>query len=200
MKKRKLVLLVVFFALVSLNVSCGRSISDHMIKINSAKSQAPDKICNIVFYRPSSLGFKVLPVILTADGKYLGEAISKGQFTVQLPAGSYTFIAWGEGTFSMKANLKAGKTYYVKVLTHFGAWSARFHLIPVKPGSEESKTMEKELALCDPFSVNQEAGQKSKIDARLNDAKEVIRKGKERYESYSDKEKEERTMNPDDGM
>jgi len=197
---KKLVFVFVSVVMSSFLISCSAS-SKFMIKQESAESNGYEKnTCKVVFLRPVSAAFGFAPVLLTSDGKYLGESLAKSQFTVSLPAGKYTFISWSENTHAMKANLKAGKTYYVRLMVHMGTWSPRIHLMPLKPGSELWNKKDEFLKVTTAYKPDRDAGQKEMIDARAKEAKEVIESGLKRFESYTDKEKNERSMNPEDGI
>jgi len=172
-----------------------------MIKQASQEPSGYEKnSCKVVFLRPVNAAFGFVPVLLTSDGKYLGESLARSQFTVSLPEGKYTFISWSENTHAMKANLKAGKTYYVRLMVHMGTWAPRIYPVPLKPGSELWSKKDEFLKGATVYKPDREGGQKAMIDARPKEAKEVIENGLKRFESYTDQEKKDRTMNPEDGI
>jgi len=171
-----------------------------MVQDNSGVSKASGNMCNVVFYRPSKFAIREVPIILTSDGEYVGESVSYGKFTVKMPAGKHLFIVWKEGTHAMKANFRAGKTYYVRVTAHMGMFAGRFFLLPVKPGTEEWKMKDRLLKECDQFSVNRASGQKTEIEKNSEKVKVVIAKGKRRFAEYTELEKRQRTINPEDGI
>lgn len=199
MMGRKRLCVVLMVVMAALSLSCGGS--KYMIKQQPDVSKGYEaNSCRVVFIRPVRVGFAVTPVIITSEGKYLGESIAKSYFAASLPAGKYTFIVDGENTHALKANLKAGKTYYVRLLVHFGTWSPRFHLVAYRPGAELWEEKDKFIADCEFYMPDREAGQKNVVDARAEDMKKLIEDGLKRFESYTDAEKKERTLNPEDGV
>jgi len=197
---RRVVKLFVMVMVVSAMIGCSAS-SKFMKKESADSIKASGGTSKVIFYRVSSLAKGIAPVIITSEGKYLGEALPKSQYAVTLPAGKYTFTAWSEATHTMKANLKAGKTYFVRVGVNMGAWSARFNPVPVKPGTEDWKIMEKDIKKCEYYSVDFEGGQKKMVDSRKpEDVKSVIAKGEKRWSEYPAEEQKERTLNPEDGI
>lgn len=197
---KKLVVLFASIVMFSTLISCSGS-SKYMIKQTSQDTSGYEKnSCKVVFLRPVNAAFGFVPVLLTSDGKYLGESLARSQFTVSLPAGKYTFISWSENTHAMKANLQAGKTYYVRLMVHMGTWAPRIYPVPLKPGSKLWSKKDEFLKGSTVYKPDREAGQKAMIDERYEEAKEVMANGLKRFESYTDEEKKERTMNPEDGI
>jgi len=77
-------------------ISCGPATSQYMVRKNAGELKAVDgNMCKIVFMRPGKYAEGAAPIILDSNGKYIGEGLSKTYFIVTLPAGKYTFIAWG---------------------------------------------------------------------------------------------------------
>ena len=180
-------------------ISCTAT-SEFMTQKSDAIAPASTDAATVVFFRHSGYATAKAPVILTADGKYVGEGLLKVKFAVRFPAGQHMFIAWGEGNYSIKANLKAGKTYYVVVAPKIGAWSPRFHLLPIKKGTPDWDKRDELLAKCEAYTVDRVAGQKEKVDKYDTDVKSVIEKGKTRFDEYNDGEKKEFTLDPEDGI
>jgi hypothetical protein len=153
----------------------------------------------VVFIRPSSVPTGLAPTILDSDGTFLGEAMPSSHFAVQLAPGKHTFVAWGEGTHSMQADLAPGKTYYVKIEANMGVWSARFHLLAVK-GPDRDKNVKEWLDGTTLNEVKLAEGQAGIVNARRADADETIKKGVARFAEYDAKEKDERTLLASDGV
>ena len=174
--------------------------SDFMVKTDKSKMKLEAKKSRVVFIRPSSGAFGLAPAIIDQDGKYIGESTPSSYFYSDLEPGNYTFIAWAEGTHSMKANLKSGKTYYVKVTPHIGAWAARFHLDAIKKDSKDWKEKEKWMTELPLYIPNVAEGQKKIIDKKGKDSvNSTVEKGKKRFVEYDDKEKKEKSLFPEDG-
>ena len=179
--------------------ACSAS-SDYMIKTDRSDNLklAPQK-SRIVFIRPSSAAFGLAPIIIDENGKYVGESIPKSYFFSDLNPGENTFIVWGEGTHSLKANLKPGKTYYVEITPHMGAWAARFHLDSIKKDSPKWKEKDQWMKEIPFYLPNVTDGQSIVDKKGKDDIKSTIEKGKKRHAEYSAEEKKEKTLFPEDG-
>src|SRR5688572_2321883 len=100
----------------------------------------------VVFLRPSGVGFAVNFTIVDQAGQWLGEAVAESHFAVQLPPGTYQFVAHAEDTDVVQATVAPDRIYYVLVTPQMGAFSAAVHLDPVKPNEAEWKDVPQMLA------------------------------------------------------
>ena len=160
---------------------------------------APVDKAQVVFVRPTSFAKGISVTILDADGSYLGDSTPWSAYAVAIKPGPHTFIAWGEGTHAMKADLAAGKTYYVEVSPVIGMWSARFHLKAIKQSRPNWAELSDWLKKATPHEAHLEEGQRGIVDARKNDADSTIKKGVARLAEYTPEELEVRTLAPSDG-
>ena len=158
----------------------------------------PSDAARVVFIRPSSFAFGVVVTIVDSEGRFIGDSSAKSRFAASLPAGEYTFVAWGEGTHSLKANIVAGRTYYVEVAPVLGVWSARFHLKAIKATTRNWPNLQVWLRDTSPRDVLQEEGQ-AYVAGRREAADDAIRKGVARFAEYNAEETDDRTLEPDDG-
>ncbi len=195
---RKLLVL----AIVATGLASGCSAtSQYMVPRAGAKvGPAPAGAAQVVFLRPSSLAKGIACVILDADGTFLGDSVPSAYYSVTVKPGAHTFVAWSEGTHAMKAQLAAGKTYYVEISPAMGVWSARFHLKAIKKGSPEFAKLEETLADLTYHEVKVQEGQAGIVDARKADADETIKKGVARFAEYNAEEAAERTLVASDGI
>jgi hypothetical protein len=114
--------------------------SDFMTKVPEATAPlaAPPNSATIAFIRDSGLGFAVNFSIIDQAGNLLGDAVARSDFALQVPPGRYFFFARGsENTDAVQADVAAGYVYYLHVIPHFGAFTARVELDPVKPNEKE---------------------------------------------------------------
>jgi hypothetical protein len=113
--------------------------SDFMTKAPSSyASTVKADLATIVFFRDSALGFAVNFAILDQSANFLGDAVARSDFSLQLPPGRYFFVAkGGEGTDAVQAEVAAGSAYYVRVVPRMGVWQAGVELDPIKPGEPE---------------------------------------------------------------
>jgi hypothetical protein len=113
--------------------------SDFMAKAASTyASAATPGSATIVFFRDSGVAFAVNFAILDQAANFLGDAVARSDFSVQVPPGSYFLIAkGGEGSDAVQAEVAAGHVYYVRVVPRLGMWLAGVELDPIKPGEQE---------------------------------------------------------------
>ena len=65
-------------------------------------------------------------------------AVSRSDFSVQVPPGHYFLIAkGGEGIDAVQADVAAGHVYYVRLVPRMGVWLAGVELAPIKPGEQD---------------------------------------------------------------
>src|SRR5450631_4410936 len=123
--------------------------SDFMIKVpQGTPAVAPvNDRATIAFIRDSGIGFAVNFSIIDQAGNLLGDAVARTHFALQLPAGRYFFFArGGENTDVVRADVGAGRVYYVHVVPHFGVWLARVELDPIKPNEPDAGSLRSWLA------------------------------------------------------
>jgi len=110
-----------------------------------ASSVTPSSVA-IVFFRDSGVAYAVNFAILDQAANFLGDAVARSDFSVQVPSGRYFLIAkGGDGTDAVQAEVVAGHVYYVRVIPRMGMWLAGVELDPIKPGEREWPQLSKWL-------------------------------------------------------
>lgn len=84
----------------------------------------------VYFVRPNFLGFAVNAAVYDGD-KFVGIVPYDQKLPYIADPGEHMFMVYSEAADFMKAELAAGKTYYVEVQPRMGAWKARFSLSPI---------------------------------------------------------------------
>lgn len=153
----------------------------------------------IVFIRPSSYAGNYVPTILDGNAQFVGDAVKKSKFAVDVAPGEHTFVIWGEGTRPFKANVAAGKTYYIEVSSGMGLWSASFTLWAIKPSMDNWGDLQGWLAKMRTMEPNMSAG-RAYVNSRSEDARSVVQKGLGAWDKYDAEERNERSVAPDDGV
>ena len=122
--------------------------SDFMTKAPSSYASAlTADTATIVFFRDSGIAYAVNFAILDQAANFLGDSVSRSDFSVQVPPGRYFLVAkGGEGTDAMQAEVAAGRVYYVRVVPRMGMWLAGVELDPIKPGEQEWPRLSKWLS------------------------------------------------------
>lgn len=88
----------------------------------------------VVFMRPSGMGFAVQSSVFEVKGdtaSLVGVVAAKSKVGYQVEPGKHLFMVVSEAADFMVADLQAGKTYYVLVVSRPGVWKARFSLKPL---------------------------------------------------------------------
>jgi hypothetical protein len=178
---------------------CGAS-SKYMTKLESPTAvQVNPAAATVFFVRPSSFAASIKATILDSNGQFLGEALPKSYFAVQLPPGEHVFVAWSEGTPALKATLEPGKVYYVEVAPIVGVWSARVRLFAIGPQREQFAKLPSWIAESSMLIPDQATGQ-AYIQQRLDDAQNTIAKGVSSFSDYDAEDKAKRTLLPSDAL
>lgn len=177
---------------------CGSSSA--FMKPSEAKEIGPPPAgkARIVFIRPSGYAAAAVPTILDRNANFVGDLVARSKFAVDVDPGAHVFILWSESTRALKANVAAGKTYYVEAAVGMGMWTASVTLRAIKPSSEHWRKLDEWMARTQTMTVDTAAGQ-AHVDKRKADAKDVVRKGLERWEDNDEEEIRTRTLGPDDG-
>lgn len=66
--------------------------------------------------------------------KLVGIASSGTKIQYEVAPGEHSFVVGGQSSHYLKANVQAGKSYYVRVVTKMGIVKARFRLLAQKGG------------------------------------------------------------------
>jgi hypothetical protein len=124
-----LVLLVVLF------FGCAGS-SQYMSTAATPPPAGPSADKALVYImRPSGMGFAINFQIYHGD-ELIGLSQAKSYFAYECDPGTHMFLGMAENKHGLKAELEAGKTYFVLTQVRVGAWKARMAMIPVTAGSE----------------------------------------------------------------
>ena len=112
---------------------------------------APGKAM-VVFIRPSSRGYPAHSAVFD-DEKFICMVPYNSKYAYMAEPGSHQFMVVSEAADFMKADLVAGKTYYVIVEPRMGAWRARFSLLPVHRQDFDKSDIQECIKNCQ-FVVN----------------------------------------------
>lgn len=92
----------------------------------------------ITFYRTSFVDGDIAqaPIVEKAGDsiKLVGIASSGTKIQYEVAPGEHSFVVGGQSSHYLKANVQAGKSYYVRVVTKMGIVKARFRLLAQKGG------------------------------------------------------------------
>jgi hypothetical protein len=181
--------------LLAVLVAIGCSVSSpYMTPLATpAAIKADGDKATIVFVRPSGLGGALKQTIFDDKGRFLGEALPNGRFSVQVPPGDHMFVVWAENTGVLKAKVEAGKIYFVEVSLSMGAFSAQANLVGVRKGTEAWQDLDEWLAETKDFQVDEARGQQY-LASRKEEVDERIQRARENFNEYDAEEQAEHSI------
>jgi len=124
---------IVPFVVLILIAGCAGS-SQYMVKATPIESSSPGKAL-VYFMRPSGFGFAINFQIWDGD-HFIGLSQAKSYFAYECDPGKHLFIGMTENKRGVKADLEAGKSYYIITQVKMGGFRARMAFVPVTLGSE----------------------------------------------------------------
>ena len=146
----------------------------------------------VVFLRPSGLGFVVQSSVFDAttnENKLIGVVSAKKKVAFLTPPGEKLFMVIGESADFAKAELDAGKTYYVLVTPRMGVWKARFSLEPVTRERTDSTEFAEWLSECVYYENTPDSFKWAE-----ENAPSIEDKRKEYYKDWMEKPESERPL------
>ncbi|MBW2455009.1 MAG: hypothetical protein JRI68_10885 [Deltaproteobacteria bacterium] len=176
-----------------------RARSDHMAPSSAALGAPSAELAQVVFIRPSAFAGNLLITICDDQGKFLGDAPPVSHFSVGLPPGRHTFVAWAENTAALRAEVAAGQTYFVEVALQAGSMTPRVELFARKPRTEPFALVPTWLAQTDRLEAERAAGQAS-LSSRHDDLAERLTQGAASLAGLDPAELELRRLQPGDGV
>jgi hypothetical protein len=130
---RKIAIVTVMLSVFLMVMGCAGK-SGYMVTATPVAGPSPDKAL-VYFMRPSGMGYAVNFQIWDSD-HFVGLSQAKSYFVYECAPGTHLFIGIAENKVALKADLDAGKSYYVGTNVRVGWAKARMQLTPVTRGSE----------------------------------------------------------------
>lgn len=154
----------------------------------------PDKAL-VYFVRPNMLGFLINAAVYDGD-RFVGILPYGQKFPYVADAGEHMFMVISEAADFMKADLVAGKTYYVQVTPRMGAWKARFSLAPIMRADAADPIFQQKMSST-PQIDNAPSAQKWAEDNKPS----VKQKKDEYWPKWNEKDEAHRPyLHADDGL
>jgi hypothetical protein len=172
--------------------------SPYMAPAAHGAPEASEDAATVVFVRPSELGGADRVTIIDGKGRFLGETMPASYFATKVPAGEHLFISWGENTSAVKANVVAGKVYYVEVTAPNGPRTPFVYLQAATLRSPAYGKVESWLAKSKPLTPDEARGQ-ADVQSRSSGVSRAIARGNKVLANYDASELAEHTLTPEDG-
>ena len=179
MKLKLLVLILVSI----LMIGCAAPNMKFSVPSTATIDQPGDKAL-VYFLRPSNLGYKINAAVYD-DEKFVGFVPYNQKLPYFADPGEHMFMVVSEAADFLKADLAAGKTYYIQVVPRMGAWRARFSLAPVTKTDLQSARVQKWITNCRLID-NREGAEQWAVDNESS----VLKKKTSYLEKWNAKSKE----------
>lgn len=173
--------------------------SPYMRPSQAGYPMAPADAAQVVFVRPSAMGFALGVTLLDGSGRFLGDLPAESHFAVAVPPGQHLFFAWAENTAAIRADLAPGRTYFVEVSPRPGFLSMRIQLLALTPRHPKWRERGAWIRETQHLIADRTAGQ-AEMNRRAEDRAERLRRAREILRKYDPTELAERTLTPDDGV
>jgi len=153
---------------------CGRSI---MIP-TTAKPQLAEGKALVTFIRATSFG-GAIDFGLWDGENLVGVLDPKTYIQVEVDPGEHYFLARAENWSIVKANLEAGKRYYVLANVAMGVWKARVVLRPIRQGDADYKQENIDAWLTDLRPMMPDPGQApAYVQRRVEEVRKALENAK----------------------
>jgi len=153
----------------------------------------------VVFLRPTSYGRTDKFTIFDEQGRFVGDSLPTSQFAVLMPPGDHVFVAAGENTAVLKAELGPGRTYYVEVSPRLGFTKPRVHLLAIGRHAQSFEHLRDWLGDAKQFAPLSGAGQ-AEWNARRDEVTELLHEANQNWAKLNTEERKERTLLVEDGI
>ncbi len=172
---------------------------DYMQPAN-APAAADAGHATVVFVRPGKMAPAVKVAVADENGALLARLGPSTCATSTVTPGEHYFVGSGEGYYSMKAELEAGKIYYVWVKPLMGAMRARFALEGMGPSREGWSDVPGALAKCEHLTVAPDGAAQFKAERGEEELRDWIAKGIENFAGYDAEYQQTYSLAPADGV
>ena len=169
---KKLTILTAVFLFIN-SISFGQNIEP-----------APANKAVIYFVRPSSLGFAINFTYFDST-QVIGKFNGPKYMRYECEPGTHLFWARSENRDFVRAEVEAGKVYFIEAVPKMGGIKAAVELVPVDPTDE--KKMEKIIKLLAKKTA--ETFTQEELQTETKNFEDVIGRGLEKYKEETDQGK-----------
>ena len=158
-----------------------------------------DDAAIVVFLRPSGYARTDKFTIFDEQGRYVGDSLPTSQFAIVMPPGNHVFIAGGENTAVLKAELGPGRTYYVEVAPRLGFTKPRVHLLAIGRHSQSFEHLRDWMAEAKQYAPLSGPGQAA-WSLRKGEVAAMLLEANQNWAKFDTEERQHRTLGIDDGI
>jgi len=186
------------FVWMLLGLGCAGS-SKYMVRDETPEpATPPEGKALIVFLRPGGYASGITFTVIDENGEFVGQTPAKGHVLHVTDPGKHRYLVWAENTAVLEAEVAAGKVYFVRVAPRMGAWTARGHLLALKPGGPDWDQVDEWLRDTTQWDVRPDLVERWKRD-KAEGVPEQLERAHEMWAKYDAEEREERTLRVADG-
>jgi len=184
------------FLVAAVLTGCGAS-SQFMKPARSVAKAPPADKALVHFLRPSNYAKANLISLFDGEKAFLGDALPKTYWVKAVEPGEHWFLAHAENVSAVKAELEAGKSYYLVVRPYMGVWDVRANLTALTPESEDWGKRQAWLDSSTPHTVDAVAGQ-AEMDAE--EIAEKLAEGQAAWKELNEADRTKHSLRPADGI
>jgi len=178
---------------------CGRQ-SHHMFPLDKpAVIEAPANRAAVVFVNPQLPGSAGSAVILDERGGFLGTTRPGTHFAVLMTPGEHILVAWADDVRALRANLVAGRVYFIHAEAEMDPARNVVSLWPVMPNSPRWQWIAQWLAQTRAYVPDIPRGQ-ADIDGRAAGVRGALDRARSALQSADANTLAERTLAPEYGI
>ena len=181
-----------------LSSGCSAS-SKYMVPAAAPTGGAPADKALVYFMRPSNFGGAIRMGLFDGEKKFLGHALPESYWTLEMDPGEHWIYGYAENLTVLKADLEAGKSYYVVARPRMGVWKTRISLTALAERTEDWDKRQAWLDDSEYLSVDTVGGQ-AELDDNADDIASKIEKGQELWAKWSEEERDLHSLKPADGI
>ena len=189
-----------FFLPVALVLAGCEATSEFMRPVVPPRALEPRAdAATVVFLRPSSYARTDKFTIFDEQGRFVGESLPTSQFAVLMPPGNHVFVASGENTGALKAELGPGRTYYVEVAPRLGFTRPRVHLLAIGRHAQSFEHLRVWLDEAKQYAPLSEPGQAA-WSLRKGEVTQMLLEANDSWAKFDTEERQARTLVLEDGI
>lgn len=165
--------IVIAFGILYSITGCGSSMMMQTKRLEFTENNK----AMVTFIRPSLFGGAIKFGIWDSDN-FIGVLTAKSYIQYLTEPGEHWFLGRAENWSCVKANLEAGKNYYILGNVFPGVWKARVAFDPINAGDKSQDQIDQWLKQLKPIGIIEE-----KRDSYVSRRLKQIKDGKQMFES-----------------
>lgn len=126
----------------------------------------------VTFFRPTAFGGAIQFAMWDGE-QFVGILSANSYIQYSATPGEHYFLGRAENWSCVKANLEAGKKYYIIGKVFPGLWKARIAFDPIKTGEEPQSQVDEWMNKLNPTSID-ESKKDEYVRPRINEVRKQV--------------------------